>query len=124
MRGVEERAYREVDRAREEGKAAAAQRKQQGRQVEQLQQRLEATLAALREAQQQAAVQHALAEQAAQQLQHVQGRLEVVQKELGEAQQAAVAHRATAETLEEQLRQMIKPKRRSSGRRAAAEKTQ
>jgi hypothetical protein len=41
VRGVEDRAHREVDRGREEGKAMSAQLKEAGRHVEQLQRRLE-----------------------------------------------------------------------------------
>lgn len=68
VRGVEDRAHREVDRAREEGKASATQLKEVGRHVEQLQRRLESIQAELSQTQQRAAAQHARAETLEQQL--------------------------------------------------------
>ncbi|MCY1551152.1 hypothetical protein D9M68_874630 [compost metagenome] len=61
MRGVEDRAHREVDRAREESRAAAALLKIAGKQQEQLRQRLDTALAQLSEAQQVAAAEKARA---------------------------------------------------------------
>ncbi|HBO1472462.1 TPA: DNA-binding protein [Pseudomonas aeruginosa] len=68
VRGVEGRAHREVDRAREESRAAAAQLKTAGKQQEQLRQRLDTALAQLSEAQQLAAAESARALTLAQQL--------------------------------------------------------
>ncbi|MGS8178396.1 DNA-binding protein, partial [Pseudomonas aeruginosa] len=68
VRGVEDRAHREVDRAREESRAAAAQLKTAGKQQEQLRQRLDTALAQLSEAQQLAAAESARALTLAQQL--------------------------------------------------------
>ncbi|MFZ6049805.1 DNA-binding protein [Pseudomonas sp. CR3202] len=68
VRGVEERAHREVDRAREESRAAATQLKTVGKQQEQLRQRLDIALAQLSEAQQVAAAESARAMTLEQQL--------------------------------------------------------
>jgi hypothetical protein len=68
VRGVEDRAHREVDRAREEGKAMAIQLKAAGRQVEQLQRKVELQQSELNQVQQQAAAQQARAETLEQQL--------------------------------------------------------
>ncbi|HFS8929361.1 TPA: hypothetical protein ACH1VU_006648 [Pseudomonas aeruginosa] len=61
VRGVEERAHREVDRAREESRGLAAQLKAVGRQHDQLRQRLDTALAQLSAAQQLAAAEKARA---------------------------------------------------------------
>jgi DNA repair exonuclease SbcCD ATPase subunit len=71
VRGVEDRAHREVDRAREEGKASVTQLKEVGRHVEQLQRRLESIQTELSQTQQRAAAQHARAETLEQQLTQV-----------------------------------------------------
>jgi DNA repair exonuclease SbcCD ATPase subunit len=68
VRGVEDRAHREVDRAREEGRAMTAELKAVGRQVEQLQRRVESTQHELSQSRQSAAAQHARAETLEQQL--------------------------------------------------------
>ncbi|MEF9671869.1 DNA-binding protein [Pseudomonas sp. PCH446] len=68
VRGVEERAYREIDRAREESKSRAAQLKEVSRQLGDLQRRLESACTGLSEAQQQAVAQQARADTLAQQL--------------------------------------------------------
>ncbi|AZC51717.1 diguanylate cyclase/phosphodiesterase [Pseudomonas chlororaphis subsp. piscium] len=67
-RGIEERAYREIDRAREESKSRAAQLKETSRKLDGLQRRLEAAHAGLNDAQQQAVAQQARADTLAQQL--------------------------------------------------------
>jgi DNA repair exonuclease SbcCD ATPase subunit len=72
IRGVEDRAHREVDHAREEGKAITAELKSVGRHVEQLQRRLESIQNELSQTQQRAAVQQARADTLEQQL--TQGR--------------------------------------------------
>ncbi|WP_440466134.1 plasmid replication region [Pseudomonas sp. YH-1] len=68
VRGVEERAHREVDRAREESRGLAAQLKAVGKQHDQLRQRLDTALAQLSAAQQLAAAESARASTLAQQL--------------------------------------------------------
>lgn len=62
VRGVEDRAHREVDRSREEGKAITAQFKEAVRQLEHLQRRLVTIQAELSHAQQHAAAQRARAD--------------------------------------------------------------
>jgi len=71
LRGVENRAHREVDRAREESRATAVQLKDAGRQVEQSVRRLESLQTQLSQAQQLAAAQLARAETLEQQLSHM-----------------------------------------------------
>ncbi|UUT22863.1 DNA-binding protein [Pseudomonas sp. T8] len=71
VRGVEDRAHREVDRVRDEGKAMTAQFKEAGRHVGQLQRRLESIQTELSHTQQRAAAQHARAETLEQQLTQV-----------------------------------------------------
>lgn len=68
VRGVEDRAHREVDLAREEGKRRTAQVKEAGHQLEQLQQRIEGVQVALSQAQQYAAAQQARGDTLEQQL--------------------------------------------------------
>ncbi len=68
VRGIEDRAHREVDRAREESRVAAAQLKALTKQHDQLRQRLDIALSQLSEAQQVAAAEHARANTLEQQL--------------------------------------------------------
>jgi chromosome segregation ATPase len=68
VRGVEDRAHREVDRAREESKRMTTQVKEAGNQLEQLQQRIEGVQAALGQALQNAAAQQARGDTLEQQL--------------------------------------------------------
>ncbi|RPM29676.1 DNA-binding protein [Pseudomonas aeruginosa] len=68
VRGVEERAHREVDRAREESRATAVQLKSAGKQQEQLRQQLDNVLLQLSKAQQLAAAESARAATLEQQL--------------------------------------------------------
>ncbi len=68
LRGIEDRAHREVDRAREESRVAAAQLKTITRQHGQLRQRLDTVLSQLLEAQQVAAAEKARASTLEQQL--------------------------------------------------------
>lgn len=68
IRGVEDRAHREVDRAREEVRAMTAEFKAVGRQVEQLQRRVESIQHELSQSRQSAAAQQARAETLEQQL--------------------------------------------------------
>lgn len=80
LRGVEDRAHREVDRAREESKAMAVQLKDAGRQVEQSVRRLESLQTPLSQAQQLAAAQLARAETLEQQLSHMRQQPEAKRK--------------------------------------------
>lgn len=68
VQGVEDRAHREVDRAREEARVTAAQLRSAGKQQEQLRQRLDDVLEQLSQAQQLAAAESARATTLAQQL--------------------------------------------------------
>jgi len=68
VRGVEDRAHREIDRAREEGKAAVMQLKAASRKNDELQQKLESAQSELSQVQQRAAAQLARAETLEQQL--------------------------------------------------------
>ncbi|MNF90211.1 hypothetical protein D3C84_727680 [compost metagenome] len=68
VRGIEDRAHREVDRAREEDRVVAAQLKALTRQHNQLRQRLDTLLSQLSEAQQIAAAEKARANTLEQQL--------------------------------------------------------
>ncbi|HEJ3346685.1 DNA-binding protein [Pseudomonas aeruginosa] len=68
VRGVEDRAHREVDRVREESRAVTAQLRSTDKQQEQLRQRLDNALEQLSQARQVAAAESARAETLAQQL--------------------------------------------------------
>jgi multidrug resistance efflux pump len=68
VRGVEDRAHREVDRAREEIRRMTAQVKEVGNLLGQLQQKIEGAQAALRQALQNAAAQQARGDTLEQQL--------------------------------------------------------
>ncbi|MDH1105153.1 DNA-binding protein [Pseudomonas otitidis] len=68
LRGIEDRAHREIDRAREESRVTAAQLKTVTRQHDQLRQRLDTALSQLLEAQQVAAAEKARASTLEQQL--------------------------------------------------------
>lgn len=78
-RGVEERAHREVDRAREENKGVLAQLKSTNRQLEQVQRRLAAIQVELSQAEQKAAAQ--------------QARGDTLERQLSQKQQNAAAKR-------------------------------
>lgn len=71
LRGVEDRAHLEVDRAREESRAMAVQLKDAGRQIEQSVRRLQSLQTQLSQALQLAAAQLARAETLEQQLSHM-----------------------------------------------------
>jgi chromosome segregation ATPase len=119
-RDVEDRAYREIDRAREESKGLSAQLKDSQGQLQGVQQTLGVAQKALVEAcEQRSAAQtqsEALAEQrdqarltaqqAGEQRQALQDRLQRAEQELGEAQRCAAAQEARAQTLDVQLGQL------------------
>ncbi|OQR36619.1 plasmid replication region [Pseudomonas sp. Bc-h] len=123
VRGVEDRAYREVDRAREENKSMQLQLKQLAKQTDQLRQRWEIAVAQVTELQIQSATSQALAEQSEQQRQHTLEKLEAVQTELSQALTGEVAQQARADTLELQvvhLRSLLKPARKKTSPKLAA----
>jgi chromosome segregation ATPase len=103
IRGVEERAHREVDRAREETKAVSLQVKQLEKQAEVLQRRLEDARLQVSQAQHLAAAYQADGEREARQAQQMQAKLQLVQAELEEVSQRAAAQQAKADILEQQL---------------------
>jgi chromosome segregation ATPase len=103
IRGVEERAHREVDRAREETKAVSLQVKQLEKQAEVLQRRLEEARLQVSQAQHLAATHQADGEREARQAQQMQAKLHLVQAELEEVSQRAAAQQAKADILEQQL---------------------
>ncbi|MBD8472509.1 DNA-binding protein [Pseudomonas sp. CFBP 8770] len=117
VRGVEERSHREVDRAREDLKTRNLEAREQQKQLEALQKRLEQTRSALGDAQLQAAAREARSQLAAEQGQHALQQLETQLRSAREAQeaalQAATAQQARADTLEQQLIQQLalKPRR-------------
>lgn len=110
VRAVEDRAYREVDRAREEGKARQVELRELQRQLTDVRQALEVSRTALAECQLEAAAQHARGELAAQQGGRErdlwQVRVEAAEQMLTEAQRSAIAQQARADTLETQLGQL------------------
>lgn len=110
VRGIEERAYREVDRAREEGKSRQAELRELKRQLTETRQMLEGSRTALAECQREAAAQQTRAELAAEQVareqEALQVRAETAQQLLAEAQRSAIAQQARADTLEAQLDQL------------------
>lgn len=110
VRGIEERAYREVDRAREEGKSHQVELRELQRQLKDRQQTLEVCRTALTECQREAAAQQAravlAAEQGGQERAALQASAEAAQQGLAEAQRNAIAQQARADTLETQLAQL------------------
>lgn len=110
VRGIEERAYREVDRAREEGKSRQAELRELKRQLTETRQMLEGSRTALAECQREAAAQQTRAELAAGQVareqEALQVRAETAQQLLAEAERSAIAQQARADTLEAQLDQL------------------
>lgn len=80
LRGVEDRAHREVDRAREEGKAAVSQSKVASRRCDDLRRRLESAQSELSRAEQRVAAQLARAETLEQQLIQIRQLSEIKRK--------------------------------------------
>jgi chromosome segregation ATPase len=103
VRGVEERAHREVDRARVETKATGVQLKEAGKQSAQLQQRLETTLQALDLVKPELAAEKALAAQAARQLAEWEAKFAAHSILLENAKHAATTQQARAETMEQMV---------------------
>jgi chromosome segregation ATPase len=122
-RGLEERAHREVDRAREETKATGAQLKESAKQLVQLQQRLETTLQALDLLKPELASEKALAAQTARQLAEWEAKFAAHSILLETAKHTATTQQARAETLEQmitQLRSRAQPTRRKRVTKPAA----
>ncbi|MGN7738544.1 DNA-binding protein [Pseudomonas sp. 22526] len=116
-RDVEDRAYREIDRAREEGKALSAQLKEANGQSHAAQCALQTAQAALAETREQRATAQTQTEALLSQLQQareagvashehahsLQLQLQVVQEALANAREQAAAAQARAETLSQQM---------------------
>ncbi|AZD99043.1 MULTISPECIES: DNA-binding protein [Pseudomonas] len=110
VRGIEERAYREVDRSREEGKSRQVEVRELQCLLTDSRQTLEVCRAALVDCQREAAAHKARAELAEEQGEQegaaLRARAEAAQQMLVEAQRNAIAHQARADTLEAQLAQL------------------
>lgn len=109
-RDVEDRAYREIDRAREESKSLAVQLKDAGTRLQSLQQDLQAGQTALAEAREQRGVAQAQRDQlqlaqaaVCEHLQALQQQDQLRHRELVELREQAAASRALAELLRQQL---------------------
>lgn len=109
VRGVEERAHREVDRAREETKATGVQLKEMGKQSVQLQKRLDTTLLALDLLKPELAAEKALAAQAARQLAEWEAKFAAHSILLENAQRTAATQQARADILQGQLLELKNP---------------
>ncbi len=123
VRGVEERAHREVDRARAEAKVAGLQLKEARSQSAQLQKRLATTLQALDLLKPELAAEKALAAQSAQQVAGWEAKFAAYSILLENAQQAATTQQVRAETLEQMithLRLQAQPTRRKRVTKPAA----
>lgn len=123
VRGVEERAHREVDRAREETKASGVQLKESAKQLVQLQQRLETALQALDLLKPELAAEKALAAQAARRLAEWEAKFAAHSILLETAKHTAATQQARAETLEQMithLRSQAQPTRRKRVTKPAA----
>lgn len=115
LRCIEDRAHREVDRAREESRAAAIQLKQLGRQAEILEKRLTSALTELADARREVAIHKERAEQNTYSVQQLQASLAAQLAALNGAQQQSASHAARAEALGEQvlqLQSLLKPNRK------------
>ena len=116
-RDVEDRAYREIDRAREESKALATQLKEANGRLQTLQQTLLAGQAELAETREQRSIAqtqaqallhereqvHQLQAERCRQLKELQQQLQRTHGELASAREQAAAAQARAETLRQQL---------------------
>jgi chromosome segregation ATPase len=115
LRGVEDRAHREVDRAREEGRATVTQLKQLSRHAEVLEKRLASALTELSDAQREAAIHQERSEQNVRSIRELQANLSTQLSVLSDAQQQATSSAARAEALGEQviqLQTLLKPQRK------------
>lgn len=121
VRGVEERSHREVDRAREDLKARSLEAREQHKQLEALQKRLEHVQGALGEAQLQAAAREARSALAVEQGEHarqqLEAQLQAAQAGQASALQTAAAQQARAETLDAQLALLRLPPRKTRSRK-------
>jgi chromosome segregation ATPase len=115
LRGIEDRAHREVDRAREESRAAAIQLKQLNRQAEILEKRLTSALTELGDAQREVAIYKERTELNTCSVQQLQASLATQLAALNGAQHQSASHAARAEALGEQVRllkSLLKPNRK------------
>lgn len=103
VRGLEERAHREVDRAREETKATDAQLKESEKQLAQLQRRLDTTLQALDLLKPELAAEKALAGQSVRQVAEWEAKFAAHSILLENVQHAAATQQARADILQGQL---------------------
>ncbi|MFJ3681298.1 DNA-binding protein [Pseudomonas sp. NPDC090208] len=125
VKGVEERAHREVDRAREEAKATGVQLKEAGKQSAQLQKQLDTALKTLDLIKPELAAEKALAAQSARQVAEWEAKFAVHSTLLENAQHAATTQQVRAETLEQvitHLRSQVQPIRRKRVTKPAATK--
>jgi chromosome segregation ATPase len=109
VRGAEERAHREVDRAREETKATVAQLKESKKQLGQLHKRLDSTLQALDLLKPELAAEKALGLQNARQLAEWEARFAAHGALLEIAQRTATTQQARADILQSQLQELKTP---------------
>lgn len=117
LRGIEDRAHREVDRGREECSATAIQLKQSGRHAEALEKRLTSALTELGDSQREAAIHQERADRHAFSIQELQESLAAQIAALSGAQQQSASNAARAEALGEQvlqLQSLLKPQRKKS----------
>lgn len=124
LRSVEDRAHREVDRAREEGRATVMQLKQLGKHAEGLDKRLTSALTELGDARREAAINQERAEQSASSVVELRASLTDQLSALSNAQQQAASNAARAQALGEQvlqLRSLLKPPRKKNASTAKGE---
>jgi chromosome segregation ATPase len=122
VRGVEERAHREVDRAREETKATGVRLKESEKQLAQLQKRLDTTLQALDLLKPELAAEKALAGQSARQVAEWEAKFAAHSILLENAQRTAATQQARADILQSQLLELKTQPPRT--RKARAKPTQ
>lgn len=115
--GIEDRAHREVDRAREESRAAATQLKQLAKHAEGIDKRLASALTELGDSQREAAVHEERAERNASSIRELQVSLATQSAALSDAQQQSASNAARAGALSEQvlqLQSLLKPQRKKA----------
>ena len=123
VRGVEERAHREVDRAREEAKATGVQLKEAVKQSAQLQKRLDTTLQTLDLLKPELAAEKALAAQSARQVAEWEGKFSAHSILLENAQRTAATQQARADILQAQLLELKNPPPRTRKTKAKPAQT-
>ncbi|SFU14367.1 DNA-binding protein [Pseudomonas marincola] len=106
VRGLEDRAHAEIDRAREETKAANLQIKRASKIADELKQKLQHATAQLSEAQRQLSVSNTIAENASTEIQHLHTELDSARADHDLTKQQVTASQARADTLAEQLHRL------------------